>query len=124
MDRILSHRDLKVWQKAMNSAMAVFNDSKTFPADERYSMTDQVRKSSRSVAANISEAWRKRRYSAAFIAKLNDAEAEAAETQTQIELARRCQYLSDVQSAQLDRDYEEIIAMLATMCNQPDKWCL
>lgn len=89
MDRILSHRDLKVWQKAMDAAMAVFNESETSPADERYSMTDQMWRSSRSVAVNISEAWRKRRYAASFVAKLNDSESEAAETQTFIELARR-----------------------------------
>ena len=95
MERIQSHRELKVWQKAMDSAMEVFQATKRFPADERFSMTDQVRRSSRSVAANIAEAWRKRRYQAAWISKLNDAEAEAAETQTHIELARRCRYLSD-----------------------------
>ncbi len=95
MDKILSHRDLKGWKKAMDAAMAVFEVTKNFPSEEKFSLTDQVRRSSRSTPAQISEAWRKRRYAAAFISKLNDAEGEAAETQTHIELARRCKYLSD-----------------------------
>jgi len=123
-EKILSQRDLKVWQKAMDTAMAVFNLTKTFPAEERYSMTNQVRRSSRSVPANIAEAWRKRRYAPAFVSKLNDAEGEAAETQTHIELARRCGYISDDQASELDRAYEEIISILATMANHPEKWCL
>jgi len=124
MEKIQSHRDLKVWQKAIENAMEVFERTKQFPPDERFSMTDQVRRSSRSVAANIAEAWRKRRYTGAWISKLNDAEAEAAETQTHVELARRCNYLSDEQAARLDGLYEEILAMLATMANHPEKWCL
>jgi four helix bundle protein len=124
VERIRSQRDLKVWQKGMDAAMAVFESTRTFPSEERFSMTDQIRRSSRSVPANIAEAWRKRRYSAAFVSKLNDAEAEAAETQTHIELARRCGYLSDNRATELDQLYEEIIAMLATMSNQPEKWCL
>ncbi len=87
-------------------------------------MTDQIRRSSRSTPAQISEAWRKRRYAAAFVSKLNDAEGEAAETQMHIEIARRCKYLSDAEGAQLDGIYEEILSMLATMSNHPDKWCL
>ena len=124
MDKIRSHRDLKVWNKAMDAAMAVFEVTKTFPSDEKFSLTDQVRRSSRSTPAQISEAWRKRRYSAAFVSKLNDAEGEAAETQTHIELARRCKYLSDHKAAELDGIYEEILSMLATMSNHPEKWCL
>src|SRR5947208_86279 len=86
---IRSHKDLRVWQEAMDLAMEIFTVSKSFPADERFSLTDQVRRSSRSVPANISEAWRKRRYEAAFVSKLNDAEGETAETQTHLEIARR-----------------------------------
>jgi four helix bundle protein len=121
---IRSYRDLKVWQKAMDAAMAVFEETKGFPATERFSLVDQIRRSSRSVPAQISEAWRKRRYRAAFISKLNDGEGEAAETQTHIEIARRCGYLSDAKAAELDSVYEEIISMLATMANRPEKWCL
>jgi len=79
----------------MDLAMLVFELSKRFPVEERYSLTDQIRRASRSVASNIAEAWRKRRYPAAFIAKLSDSESEAAETQTWTEFARRCGYLSD-----------------------------
>ena len=85
---IRSFKELRVWQGAMDLAMKVFEVSRGFPAEERYSLTDQLRRSSRSVAANISEAWRKRRYEAAFVAKLSDSESEAAETQTWVEVAR------------------------------------
>lgn len=124
MDKIRSHRDLKVWQKAMDAAMAVFDLTKAFPTEERFSLTDQVRRSSRSAPAQISEAWRKRRYAPAFVSKLNDAEGEAAETQTHVEIARRCKYLTDAKAAELDSIYEEILSMLATMANHPEKWCL
>lgn len=124
MDKIRSHRDLKVWNKSMDAAMTVFEATKAFPPDERFSLIDQIRRSSRSVPAQISEAWRKRRYAAAFVSKLNDAEGEAGETQTHTEIARRCKYLSDAQAAELDGTYEEILSMLATMGNHPEKWCL
>jgi four helix bundle protein len=124
MDNIRSHRDLKVWQKSMDAAMAVFDVTKAFPTEERFSLTDQVRRSSRSTPAQISEAWRKRRYTSAFVSKLNDAEGEAAETQTHVEIARRCRYVSDNKAAELDGIYEEILSMLATMANHPEKWCL
>jgi four helix bundle protein len=85
--KILRHQDLIVYRKAVEAAMQIFEISKTFPKEETYSLTDQIRRSSRSVSANIAEAWRKRRYVAAFISKLNDAEGEAAETQTWLEFA-------------------------------------
>ncbi len=110
MEKIRSHRDLKVWQKAIDAAMAVFETTKSFPSEEKFSLTDQIRRSSRSAPAQISEAWRKRRYAAAFVSKLNDAEGEAAETQTHIEIARRCQYLSDSEASGLDGIYEEILS--------------
>ena len=106
----------------MDLAMEVFIISKAFPADERFSLTDQVRRSSRSVPANISEAWRKRRYQAAFVSKLNDAEGEAAETQTHVEIARRCGYLTDDQAQTLDRRYEHLLAQLVTMATRPEVW--
>lgn len=115
-------RELIVWQKAMDAAMRVFDVSKRFPASERYALTDQMRRSSRSVAANVSEAWRKRRYPAAFVSKLNDAEAEAAETQTHIEIARRCAYVSDEQAGTLDSLYDEILSMLESMASHADQW--
>lgn len=82
ISKILKHQDLTVYRKAFEASMPIFDVTKTFPKEETYSLTDQVRRSSRSVSANVAEAWRKRRYTAAFIAKLNDAEGEAAETET------------------------------------------
>src|SRR4051794_8220680 len=93
-EKIVFHRDLKVYQRAFDSAMRIFAETKHFPREETYSLTDQIRRASRSVCANIAEAWRKRRYEAAFVAKLNDAETEAAETQVWLEFATACEYLS------------------------------
>ena len=119
---IRSFRDLQVWQKAMDAAMEVFTLTKSFPSEEKYSLTDQMRRSSRSVPANISEAWRKRRYPAAFVSKLSDTEGEAAETQTHLELALRCKYLDQVIAAKLDGVYNEILAMLDNMAGHPEQW--
>jgi len=90
--KVVRHTDLDVYQRAFAAAMEVFRLSKSFPRDEKFSLTDQGRRSSRSVAANIAEAWRKRRYSASFVSKLNDAEGEAAETQTWLQFAVVCEY--------------------------------
>lgn len=117
-----SFRDLQVWQKSMDAAMEVFKLTKSFPSEERYSLTDQIRRSSRSVPANIAEAWRKRRYPAAFVSKLNDAEGEAAETQTHLELALRCKYLDPQTAATLDGFYNEVLAMLDSMAAHPEQW--
>ena len=124
MPNIRSFKELKVWHRAMDAAVSVFEITKAFPDSERFSLTDQIRRSSRSVPANISEAWRKRRYAAAFVSKLNDAEAEAAETQTHSELARRFGYLNDAEAARLDREYEEILAMLTDMASHPEQWTI
>lgn len=121
---IRSFKELRVWQAAMDMAMLVFELSKAFPTAERYSLTDQIRRSSRSVAANISEAWRKRRYPAAFVSKLSDAEAEASETQTWIELALRCRYLGEADARSLDDACEAILAQLVTMISNPESWSL
>ena len=91
--KIRTHRDLEVYEKAFGAAMMIFECSKSFPKEETYSLTDQMRRSSRSVCANLAEAWRKRRYEAAFVSKLSDCEAEAAETQTWIEFAVKSDYL-------------------------------
>ena len=106
----------------MDLAMQVFTLTRGFPAEERFSLVDQIRRASRSVPANISEAWRKRRYEAAFISKLNDAEGEAAETQTHLEIARRCGYITAVACSTLDERYERILAQLVTMSTQPEQW--
>ncbi len=122
MVNIRSFKELRVWQHSMDAAMRVFELTKKFPADEKYSLTDQFRQATRSVAANTSEAWRKRRYPAAFVSKLNDAESEAAESQTWTELARRCGYLSQSEAAELDNAYEQILAELVRMIDHPDDW--
>lgn len=124
MAKILSIRDLRVWQKAMDLAMQVYQITKGFPAEERYSLTDQIRRSSRSVPANIAEAWRKRRYPAAFISKLNDAEGEIAETQTHIEIACRCQHVDDDVAAELDQAYEDLLCQLVHMSTHTEQWVI
>jgi four helix bundle protein len=106
----------------MDAAMRVFELSKRFPIEEKYSLTDQFRRASRSVAANIAEAWRKRRYEAAFVSKLNDAESEAAETQTWVELALRCGFLSNTEANDLDQQYEQILGQLVVMIERPGDW--
>src|ERR1041385_3609759 len=107
--KIQKHTELDVYKQSFDSAMAIFKASKRFPRDEMYSLTDQIRRSSRSVCANLAEAWRKRRYTAAFILKLNDSEAEAAETQTWIEFAVKCNYLSADAGRVLFKIYDETI---------------
>jgi four helix bundle protein len=123
-EKIGCYKDLHVFQNAMEVAMEVFDITKRFPIEEKYSMVDQMRRSSRSVCANIAEAWRKRRYKAAFIAKLSDAESEASETQVWIELARRCIYLTDTVAARLDEECNHIIAQLVRMIDNPEKWLI
>lgn len=124
MPTIRSFKELRVWQRAMDLAMRIYERSKSFPAEERYSLTDQVRKSSRSVPSNIAEAWRKRRYPAAFVSKLNDAEGEAAETQTWVEIARRCGLLCSREAVELDRGYEDVLGQLVAMASRPDQWAI
>ena len=122
--KILRHHELDVYRKAFEHSMEVFSLSKNFPKEETYSLTDQIRRSSRSVCANIAEAWRKRRYEAAFCSKLSDAEAEAAETQTWIEFACRCKYLDRKTARNLFKAYDEVLAMIVSMINSPEKWVL
>jgi four helix bundle protein len=124
MENIRSFRELKVWIKAMDVATKIFVLTKEFPADEKYSLTDQIRRSSRSIAANISEAWRARRYPASFVNKLCIAESEAAETQTHLEIALRCKYMKPIDMSSLDKLLEEILAMLVKMSANPEKWTI
>jgi four helix bundle protein len=124
MGNIQSHKELKVWQDAMDAAMNIYAVTKSFPADEKYSLVDQMRRSSRSVAANLAEAWRKRRYEAAFKSKLNDSEAEASETQTWIEVALRCSYIDRETAENLDKKYEHILARLVNMSRDAQNWTL
>src|SRR5580658_2609565 len=106
MKKIVTHRDLEVYCKAFEAAMEIFELSKGFPKEERYSLTDQMRRSARSVCANLAEAWRKRRYEAAFIGKLSDSESEAAETQVWLEFAVKCGYLDRERGATFFKAYE------------------
>ena len=121
---IKTHRDLDVYQVSFDIAMQIFQKSKSFPLEERYSLTDQVRRSSRSVCANLAEAWRKRRYEASFVSKLSDAEAEAAETQVWIEFAVRCGYMETKTGEELLISYENIIGKIITMINNFQPWLL
>jgi four helix bundle protein len=122
--RITSHHELDVYKKAMECAMEIFKATRGFPKEEMYSLTDQIRRSSRSVCANLAEAWRKRRYENAFQCKLNDCEGEAAETQTWIEFAVKCEYLAREQARSIFKLYDEILAMLVTMIDHPKKWII
>jgi four helix bundle protein len=98
--------------------------SKRFPVEERYSLTDQIRRSSRSVCANMAEAWRRRRYEGSFLARLNDAEAEAAETQTWLDFALTCGYLTSTETQELYQCYDSILGKLVVMINNPTRWLL
>jgi four helix bundle protein len=121
---IRRHTELEVYRQAFDVAMRIFEISKTFPSNERYSLTDQIRRSSRSVCANMAEAWRKRRYEAAFISKLGDSEAEAAETQTWIDFALKCGYVKDVVAIDLSNQYDNIIGKLVRMITFSKEWVL
>ena len=116
------YRDLKVFQLAYELAMEIFNESKSFPKDERFSLTDQIRRSSRSVAANLAEGFRKRQYPRMFLSKLADSDGEAAETQVWLDFARDCGYLPAERRDQLTKGYEEVGKMLGTMMSMPEKF--
>jgi four helix bundle protein len=121
--RISSVRELEVYRLAFDTAMEIFVITKSFPKEEKYSLTDQVRRSSRSVCTNLAEAWRKRRYKAVFINKLSDSEQEAAETQTWLEFAWKCNYVNEDTFRKLDAKYEHVFAMLITMERKVDTFC-
>jgi four helix bundle protein len=118
------HRDLEVYQKAFDAAMRIFELSKVFPKEETYSLTDQIRRTSRSVCANLAEAWRKRRYEKAFVSKLSDCESEAAETQVWLEFAVRCNYMSREDARALYQTYDAILAALVGMIINPQTWII
>ena len=123
-DRIYTHRDLIVYQKSFSAGKRIFELSRTFPREEMYSLTDQMRRSSRSVSANIAEAWRKRRYEKHFCSTLNIAEAEAAETQAWLEYAATHGYLDAETASKANEYYEEILRMIVAMIASPEKWCV
>jgi four helix bundle protein len=125
MKKPIKHfRDLDVYQNALETGLRVYELSKKFPDDERYSLTDQIRRSSRSVCANIAEAWRKRRYIAAFISKLSDSEVEAAETPVHVEFAVRHGYIGHAEFEAIDDAYEHILGQLVRMIDHPEKWVI
>lgn len=116
------HKDLKIYQLAYKLAMEIFNESKAFPIEERYSLTGQIRRSSRSVATNIAETFRKRRYRNMFVNKLSDSDAEATETQVWLDFSLDCGYLSRESYEKLVKGYEEIGKMLGSMMSTPEKF--
>ena len=116
-------RELRVYQQAYDAATRIFDISREWPKEETYSLTDQIRRSSRSVCANIAEAWRKRRYEKHFVSKLSDADAEAAETRTWLQFGRGSGYLSEEAFDELDETYNHICGGLVNMMNDPEPWC-
>jgi four helix bundle protein len=124
MSLVKHFRELDVYQNAMSLTLRIFELTKHWPSEERFNLTDQIRRSSRSVCTNLAEAWRKRRYRAAFIAKLSDSETEAAETQVSMEIAIRCRYLDEKTFQELDASYEKVLSQIVRMIDQPDKWLI
>jgi four helix bundle protein len=124
MKSIRHFRELNVYQEAMSLVMRITEMTRSFPNEERFALTDQIRRSSRSICANLAEAWRKRRYEAAFVAKLNDAETEAAETQVRLEIAFRHGYIDQQSFEQQDDVCDKIIAQIVKMIDQSDRWII
>ena len=120
--KIRTHKDLEVYQLAFNAGMKIFKISKSFPREETYSLTDQIRRSSRSVCGNIAEAFRKRRYPKAFVSKISDSEGESAETQVWLEFGYKCKYITEKEFNELNETYENIIGKLVNMSLHPDNW--
>jgi four helix bundle protein len=116
-------RDLIVYQRAFDAGMKIFEITKTFPMEERYSLIDQIRRSSRSVCSNLAEGWRKRKYEAVFKNKITDSMQEASETQCWLEISVACKYINQDAYSELDGEYEEIIAMLNSMEMNSNKFC-
>jgi four helix bundle protein len=123
MPLVQRHRELRVFQLGFDAAMKIFESSKRWPPEERYSLTDQIRRSSRAVCANIAEAWRKRRYEASFVSKLSDADAEVAETQVWLDFAHACGYMDKTTYSELYQVYDQISGGLVKMMAGPTSWC-
>ena len=120
--KIRSHRELDVYILSFGTAMKIFEISKSFPKEETYSLTDQIKRSSRSVCANLAEAFRKRRYPKSFISKLSDSESEAAETQTWLDFSLNCGYITEAEHHDLNDTYDRILGKLVTMSLHPENW--
>ena len=123
MAQIKSFRDLIVYQKAYDLAMQIFRLTKTFPKEEKYSLTDQIRRSSRSITSNIAESWAKKMYVKAFVNKLSDSLAEEYETEVWLDFSRDCVYISTDQHNSIMTGYNEVRKMLISMINNPEKFC-
>ena len=124
MKIIRTHKDLEVYQLAFKTAIRIFEITKSFPKEELYSLTDQIRRSSRSVATNIAEAFRKRRYEKAFISKLSDSEGEAAETQVWLDFSSVSKYISYEIHDELYDIYDHILGMIVRMILNSQNWTL
>jgi four helix bundle protein len=123
MSQVNSFRDLIVYQKAYKLAMEIFEISKSFPKEEKYSLTDQMRRSSRSVTSNIAEAWAKKRYVKSFVNKLTDSLGEEYETEVWLDYSRDTKYITNLMHSELMNGYDEVRKMLIAMINHPEKWC-
>lgn len=121
--RIRHFRDLEVYTRAFDAAMKIFQITKGFPSEEKFSLVDQIRRSSRSVCANLAEAWRKRRYLAVFRNKVTDSMQEASETQCWLEICLACKYIDKNTFSKLDNEYEQLISMLNSMEMNAEKFC-
>lgn len=122
--RVEAHSDLEVYQLAFKAASRVFEISKRFPREEMYSLTDQIRRASRAVCAGIAEGWRRRRYAAAFVNKLNEAEGEAAETQVWAGFALACGYITKQENDEIQEMYDHVLRMLVKMIIDPEPWVM
>lgn len=121
---VRNFKELIVYQKAHKLAMEIFDLSKKFPKEEKYSLTDQIRRSSRSVSSCIAESWAKRLYIKAFVNKLTDSLGEEFETEDWLDYSRDCEYISDTEHHQMISSYDEVRKLLISMINNPEKWCL
>ena len=120
--KIRSHKELDTYIMAFKTAMSIFQLTNSFPKDEKYSLTDQIRRSSRSVCANLAEAFRKRKYPKHFVSKLSDSEGEAAETQVWLDFSLDCDYIDQKTYEELSLIYDHIIGKLVNMAMHPEKW--
>jgi four helix bundle protein len=123
MSHVNSFKELIVYKRAYKMAMEIFEISKDFPKEEKYSLTDQIRRSSRSVTSNISEAWAKKRYIKSFVSKLVDSLGEEYETENWLDYSMDCRYIQIETHEKILREYDEVRKMLISMINNPEKWC-
>jgi four helix bundle protein len=124
MSMVRNFRELDTYRNGMTLLMRICEITRHWASEERFNLTDQIRRSSRSICTNLAEAWRKRRYQAAFVAKLSDSETEAAETQVSLEIALRCGYCDEKTFRELDESYDRVLGQIVRMANQSEKWLI